>query len=282
MPTQIQGLVTPVYEPIITVPATSETITEAGLTDTALALANRIEFVRNNTDAGEAPELRNIVREDWHGAIWDSVGNILYGEFPWRTSVLGSPPSVAHEGGTAKNPGKLKLQLPSDCRFGFGIGAQADSPFGAITTDQIVLVAMVDDDPGNVVTNFLLGLLEDWDAPNGGTNAIALSYSKVFPNWRIYVRRASGTAALIDTGVPIVAGEFVTCRFKWVSPGPDIEVYLDGTLVTTVDTLDRPTGELNLGGCFQSTVADAGVFAIDIDFIHATGNGPSPSRSGPG
>jgi len=146
---------------------------------------------------------------------------------------------------------------------------------------MITFVAKVDDDPANIASSATFGMLGTYTAQNGGANALALFYQKTFPNWRVMIQKAS-VQTLVDTGVPVVPGEFVTVRFIWRSPGPDIDVELDGSIVHTVLSANRPTGEANIGANVISSVAETEVFLAEFDFIYARGRGGSPSRSGPG
>jgi hypothetical protein len=278
MPHQVQSLITADYTPIITVPATTEVITQDALQDTAVALGSRIEYVRQFTNASEEPEMVQIIREDFHGASLDS-GARLQGDFTWKTVSAGDF-AVAHSGGTARRPGRLVLTMATDSSFAFGIGDIADNPLGFLTCELITFVARVTDDVGNLATSMTFGIKENFSFPNGGDNSIQFVYGPAFmPNWRIIVRKA-GVQDTIDTGVPVVFGEFVTARLRWL-PGADVECEIDGVVVHTILSADRPTGEANLGVTFGSSVVDAEVMVGEVDFIYARASITS-TRSGPG
>jgi len=277
--TDVSGLVTPVYTATLPITTDGSVLTQADLTNTIVSLANRVEFIRQIGDAATEPELITVLREDFFSAIWDGSSR-LDGSFAWRTAHSGSP-AITHDGGTARRPGRLICQMPPNSQFSFGIAGVADTPFGFLSTDMITFVAKVDDDPANIASSATFGMLGTYTAQNGGANALALFYQKTFPNWRVMIQKAS-VQTLVDTGVPVVPGEFVTVRFIWRSPGPDIDVELDGSIVHTVLSANRPTGEANIGANVISSVAETEVFLVEFDFIYARGRGGSPSRSGPG
>jgi hypothetical protein len=282
MPHQVQSLITPDYVPIVTVPATAEVITQAALQDTAVALGSRTEYVKQFTDGADKPELFHVVREEFDGAVWDSGQSILHASFPWRTSHTGSP-VVTHLNGSARRPGRLKVALPPSSSFNMGPGSAAggEQTFGFITSEMATFVVKVEDDPANVATQILFGLKEDYSLGNGGDNSLQFFYLKSLATWRLMIRRAA-VQTLVDLGVPFVSGEFITGRFIFKSPGPDVDVEVDGVVVHTVDTLDRPTGEFNVGLSCISTGAETEVVNTEFDYLYCRGAGPGATRSGPG
>lgn len=264
MTTQVQSMIEPEYTAVVEVAEDGETLTEAILINTAVALGNRIEYVRQLVaEAADVPEKFTVLREDFLGAVHDGT-SVLYADLVWRTEHTGSP-AISHNGGTASNPGKLVLAMPPDTTFFAGLGNPTHSPFGMITTKAITMVVAVNDNVANVVTGFSIGLKNDWSLTNGGSDALTLFYSKATSaNWMLMVRKASANINH-DLGIPVVNNEFVTCRF--IKNGNDIDVYLDGDLVHTVLSADKPTGELNFGFDAVTTVAETEVFTATIDFI---------------
>lgn len=76
MPTQVQSLIDgfPVYEPIVSVPSTGEVVTQNALSDTAVALGRRIEWVKSRA---ELAYKRSIANEDFIAlGATDSVGYV--------------------------------------------------------------------------------------------------------------------------------------------------------------------------------------------------------------
>jgi hypothetical protein len=267
MPQQIQNDVVAVYEPVVTIAETGEVLTEAQIYDTTLACLNRTEFVRALSDtAAAAPEAFAVLREDFWSAIWTSGTARLDADILWRTTHLGSP-AINGSAGVAAHPGQLVCQMPPSSQFYFGLGSSSDSPIGFITFQAATFVVSVTDDPANVATQFLIGLKEDWSLGNGGDNCLQLFYLHSQPNWQIMARR-SGVQVLTDTGVPVVSGDFVTCRF--LKNGNDIDVELNGSVVyTAVNGVDKPTGEGNIGATVIATGAETEVFTVKFDFIQA-------------
>lgn len=266
MTTQIQSLIEPEYTEVIEVAEDGETLTEAILVDTAVALGNRIEYVRQLVaEAADTPEQFTTLREDFLGAVYDGGSNALYGSFVWNTQDSGSP-AINHSAGNASNPGRIRMAMPPTSEFYAGLGLPTDSPFGMITTRAVTMVVMISDDVANIATDFGIGLKNDWSLLNGGSDALILRYNKATfgGNWIVLVNKASSVVNH-DTGVPVVNNEFVTCRF--IKNGNDIDVYLDGDLVHTVLSADKPSGELNFGWHAISSVADTEVFEPVIDFI---------------
>jgi hypothetical protein len=88
MALQIQNDVLPVYEPVITIAETGEVLTEAQIYDTTLALANRIEFVRQATP-GVATDPENVcfISDDFtfvdEGAVAFGTPRQWQGDTPW-------------------------------------------------------------------------------------------------------------------------------------------------------------------------------------------------------
>lgn len=262
MTTQVQSLIEPEYTEVIEVAEDGETLTEAILVDTAVALGNRIEYVRQLVaEAADTPEKFTTLREDFFGAVHDSA--FLYGDIVWNIENTGSP-AVSGTGGTASNPGQLVMAMPPESIFLAGLGTPTSSPFGMITTRAATMVVAVADNVANVASGFGIGFKNDWTLSTGGTDGLVLFYNKTSANWMLMVRKASSQINH-DLGVPVVNNEFVTCRF--IKNGNDIDVYLDGDLVHTVLSADKPSGELNFGWDVISTIAETEVFTVKIDFI---------------
>jgi hypothetical protein len=262
----VAGLVTPTYTPTIPIVLDGDPFTQADHTNTVVSLANRTEFVRQLSEtASSAPESFATLREDFWGAIFDSGTSTIYGDLVWRTDDSGSP-AINHRGGSAQNPGQLEMAMPTGSSFAFGLGSSTDNLFGGISTEAVTFAVKVLDNPANVATQFLIGLKNDWSLGNGGDDCLQLFYTISEANWHVMKRR-SGVQTLVDTGVPVVAGEMVVCRF--LKNGNDIDVELNGAIVdTAVSGVDKLTGEFNFGAIAVSSGADPQLFTATVDFIH--------------
>jgi hypothetical protein len=123
MPLQVQSQIINEYTPVITVPATAEVITEAALADTAIALGNRIEFVRRLQTTNEK---FGFFREDFLNvqAINPAVAPLgsnnaqWFGDTPWVASEIVSPFDVIRIVQSAdniadaqyhNNPGRMRV-----------------------------------------------------------------------------------------------------------------------------------------------------------------------------
>jgi hypothetical protein len=166
--------------------------------------------------------------------------------------------------------------MPPSSEFFFGLGNFTDGPFGAITFQRITFTLAVNDDPANIASQVLIGLKQDWHLANGGTDSIQLYYLKTEPNWQLFIRRSS-SSTMVDLGVPVVAGDFVTCRF--IKNGNDIDVELNGAVVHTVASGSGPTGNLNFGGCALSSVAETEVLEARFDIIDILSSVSTGSRA---
>lgn len=271
MPTQIQGLVTPVYEPVVTVPATSEVITEAGLTDTALALANRIEFVKEQViSEQDSPEAFALLREDFWGSLHDSGAQQLYADLMWRTVDSGSPVIIG-EGGTSKNPGLLRCTMPTDSSFlAYVQGATVtDLPFSFTSFLQATVVVRINEDSGNVTEQIRFGFGDDMSLFNGGDDAILIFRSKAAnpTKWSLIRRNGGSQVTSTLTAADFDDNQFAVWRIVRIPVVNDIELYLNGLLVHTIDAADVPVGSCNFGFGQLATVADPNPYTVSWDLI---------------
>jgi hypothetical protein len=248
MPVQIQGDVTPEYTTILTISDTGEVLTEAQIYDTTLALANRIEFVRQLVpEASDNPEAFGIFREEFWMASADN--GILYADNIWRYSDAGSP-SISHGPGTFKNPGQLVINLPptgsggsTDHGASFYIGTETGDPFTFDSVESCVVVCKADEDVGSLLGNWGFGFVQNADELilNGGTDSIQIFRNKAVSaaQWTYQVRAAS---VVTDTGVfgTYTDEEFHVFRIVKNSSN-DWDVYLNGALELTIDSSDIPS-----------------------------------------
>lgn len=277
MPVQIQGDVTPTYEPVLTIADTGEVLTEAQLYDTAIALANRIEFVRSLVpEATEEPEAFGTFREEFWGAIWDSATSRLDADNLWRSAHTGSP-SVAQNAGSAKNPGQLVVQLPptgaggdTDHGVDFYLGQTTGDCFSFATIDAATVVVKITEDPANLNASIQFGFVATagLTSQNGGTDCLQICRNVSFDSddWFILKRKASAQVISGLTGGTFADGEFHVWRIRKQISG-DIGIFLNGVQVHTVAVADLPTGSCTFRLWQLNSVADTEVTAVAWDLI---------------
>jgi len=272
MPTQVQGLITPVYTAIVDVAATGEVLTEARLTDTAVALGNRIEFLRSLTpEAAASPEAFVIIREDWLGGIAEGSTRFL-GSFPWTNIITTSGgQSVFQDDGTLKNPGGLVVSTPGTLgneQFSWFIGpASTSTPLDFSTVESFTIVAKIA--TNNTILGvpvFRIGLADDADDTLGGADALGIQYNPQVSgaNW-LRLKRVAGVSSSVVLA-PVVLGEYVVFKFERDATG--INVYVDGVLFETILTAALPTGGCTFGG-YQEVGSAAGATSMStvVDFV---------------
>jgi hypothetical protein len=125
-------------------------------------------------------------------------------------------------------------------------------------------------DSSTLLTPFVrFGLASNAGNSGGGNNSLGIAYGPAFgANWLLFKNKA----AVQTTSVlaPMVIGEHITARFKKDPISGDIDVYVDGALVTTVAAADVPTGGCTFGGIQSiSTVEGATVITPVYDWISA-------------
>jgi hypothetical protein len=268
MPSDVSGLVTPVYSATLPVTNDTEVLTQAALTDTTVSLANRIEFLRQLVDdAADMPEASATLREEFWSTIWDPSGSRLEADNLWRTAHAGSP-VVVHEAPDSDSPGVVRMSLPTSSEFRAQLGSSTGVPFSFITTEHCTFRIRVDDHPGNIASSFRIGLVENNTLQSGGTNSLSVCYFRGVnaTQWLLQVRKASVTT--LHAIKPFINGDYETFRF--VKSGNDILVRDgDNNLLHTVLSADRPLSGCNLGWQGIATVADAVPVEAWIDFIFA-------------
>lgn len=269
MSTQIQSLITgDTYPAVVAVPATGEVITESSLIDLGVALGDRIEFVRQLTpDAVDDPERHLLMREDFVGALDNSSGGTLTADLLWRRSSTAAP-AVNGVAGTAKNPGQLQITMAGGTDQDYKFQPHtASGDFTSFEAFQTLTVAMkIDDDAGNSLSWCLFGLADD-NANIVLTNTMRVGYFKTASDtqWILVVYRAGVPTESFTLLGALTEDEWAVFRLVRVA-GDDIEVYLNGTLVYTIDAADWPVGACTIGGHVGS-VADA-AFVASFDFIY--------------
>ena len=217
MPVDIAPAVTPVYEPTISLPLDGEQANAASLQTFALALANRIEFLRqvNLTDPWQVVEYR----EDFSRAVLAS--EVLTADRTW--SLLQSPAvlTVAAAPGAADEHGILRLQnVSGSATSGLLVASNNQHP-GTFSQLQLMGCKIKTDSIAaghglefGMFGDFTLGL---------GSNPAITNLGWVWnpassPKWRLKSSQ-SGATTFIDTGIPVAAATWYTLRLEQQSPG---------------------------------------------------------------
>jgi len=277
MALQIQGDVTAVYEPVITVAETGEVLTEAQLYDTTLALANRIEFVRALVpEASEDPEAFGTLREEFWGAIHNSGQGRLDADLLWRTSDTGSP-SVNQNAGTAKNPGQLVIGLPptgsgrdTDHGIDIYLGQTTGDCFSFQTIDSATVVVKVTEDPANLnaTTQFGFVATAGISSFNGGTDCVQIVRNTAIDvdEWLLLRRKASAQTYGVISGAAFTNGEFHVWRIRKQGNG-DWALLLNGAQVATIAAADLPAASCTFRMVCLNSVADTEITTVACDFV---------------
>src|SRR5512146_1472402 len=146
MPTNVAGLITPTYDAVINVASDTEVLTQAALTDTAVALGNRISFVREGViDLAVRPEGVMSFRDDFVGGYLDTVNNKFFSEVPWKLHLTGGTAVPFTQGvGANKNPGLLAGVCTGGTSSEFGLELNAKMSFANFEYFCVVLKASDD------------------------------------------------------------------------------------------------------------------------------------------
>ncbi len=285
-PVDIASLITGASYPAV-VPVTSDTstLTQAELTNTAFALGERIEFVRKfSVLASALPEKFSLIRDDFLGVFHDTSNSLLYADLIWKTAVGTGTPVASFASGTAKNPGNAVITLPAGAtadQLSVFLGAATAPMMTFVGFDSLTVVFKAIDNPGNVSTQFQFGLCQS--ATNlavgaGGTDSVRVRYSKFdSANWLIHTRKASVSAAPVDSGVPFVSGEYIVAKWQH-NAAAGLDVSLNGALITTIAAADVPTGSATLG--FEAFKSAADTFACSLQMDEVVGLQTLTTRSG--
>lgn len=212
------------YDPVLPVTATAEVITQASLTNTAVALANRIEFLRNSIGiVSDTPDKFNILQEDWRGFQVDPLlafgtpGYVNGDSGSWGATILGGadcnitastfPETFAHgnivmaatggtrglavfKGGMGRSGGSL-VQQRQAFRYGSILKMICDMRFDTTIAG---------------VNKFEFGMATDEDAINlANSAAVSIFYDPagVGANWQFRTSLTAGSSSnIIDSGVP--------------------------------------------------------------------------------
>jgi uncharacterized protein YejL (UPF0352 family) len=266
------------YEAVVPVLATTDVITQVGLADTAVALGNRIEFIRKFVPgASDKPDRFYVARDDFSSGRYDAGDSAIYSDMTWKTAVTGAA-TASVGGGDAKHPGLLLQTILTSTTHAYFIGSSTANP---LRFDHIVSstwVMAVNEAGVNVASSFAVGYKEDANVVNGGTDALEVIYQPSSANWQIISRRASAQTT-INTGVPVVFNEYIVVRVDKNTASNDLSVFINGALITTIVAASAPTGNCTFGGHAACSGADAFVLSAFTDFIEVVSNSHTTTAS---
>jgi hypothetical protein len=277
-PTDVAPLVTgDNYDAVIPVTSDTSVLTEAELTDTAVALGNRIEFIRKALpEISDSPEAVVLVRDDFIGTHYNSpatASKFIHSEQQWVASETGTV--VVNYFSTSKNPGNLNITTPGDAAsniFHFELMGVAQNIFTFQSVQSMTWVLKVTGNAANVTARSTVGLFENVSDPFGtSTNSLCIVGAAFagLVNWRVLSRKAS-VSTFTDV-LAFVSGEYAVFHFKR-NAGGDMELYANGALVHTVLAANLPVGDCTLGGVCSDNSGDVAPTLTAIDFVAVRGD----------
>lgn len=263
MATDIAGSVTSEYTSVVEVPADTDILSEAGLTDMMLAGLNRTEFVRQNTPI-LATSIRRIVdvHEEFLSVDWNNSRQVLHADRNWKTSSAGSP-TVAFRANAAGQPGGLRATMgTSGGAFACYLGSASTSQvFRTAEFDRFACIVHL---PTTISDKqFRVGLSQDVNGLTGGTHGLAFVRESAEANYQIYAK-TSGGEDQIDSGVTVTADEDVLFELVRASSGTwsvrvnEVEI----TTLTSPANRALTTETFNLGAYFICGTAATRVFDL--------------------
>lgn len=233
-----------------------------------------------DTLAVNRPEHFSGFREDFIRFVQEFTPDIIHADGLWAFTETAGTFTLNNATPTAKNPGQLAIiGAGGSSSKDLAIYKTSQFPWAFANIEEVTIVIKVVDDVANAASGILIGLRDDFDAANGGADALQLSYSAAFGDWRLSHRRAGVNGANNGTVLgAYVSGEFVVVKFR-KNAANDIDVFFNDTLEDTVAFADLPTGNCTFGLVCGQTVADAGVstFTVDLCSLRAT---TAAARSG--
>lgn len=261
MPVQVQSLVTPVYEAVVTVHATGDIATEAQFIDTAVAILNRVEFVKNlQSDASDSPEAFALVRDDFMAGNTLTAAGVLTADTAWTFDVVGGGThAVDVIAGDQVNPGRLRFNVA-----GGNTGAVFKTLGFDSTFDTLTAVAKITNPGGSAGQTVRIGLAQNTIAGAGGNEGLWLEYiPSVNANWLLNRRTLStDNRTLIKT---FTSGQFITFKVIKNTTLGRYDIYVNGLLVTNIAFASMPTGTFQLGA-YVTTATDSILVELDLIF----------------
>lgn len=270
MPTNVASLITPTYDAVINVAADTEVLTEAALTDTAVALGDRIAFVRESVaDIALAPEGVLTFRDDFFGGYKDSVNSKYFSAVPWKLRMSGAA-GPGPDVGSNKNPGSVLLTCAGGTASEFSMQLEAQTSFAAFEYFCVVLKAL--DDAANSDHGFSFGLGNDpavgsFNPDVGGTNSLMCYYWKTQSStqWR-QVRTVSGSTFSANTLGGFTSGTYVKIEAVKQANG-DIQFLFNGSPATTTSLAQRPSGDCTFFFKAKMPATDPNTVFATVDFV---------------
>lgn len=272
MPVQVQGMIQPQWAEIVTVGASGETITEAQNINTAVALGNRIEFLRQRLDnepyaAGGYFDDFSFVRTVAAGD--SSTAGHVQADTPWRHYQLEADAGSLNTG-TADSDALGALRANGAAAVAQAITLQksgSELKFGNL----IYLATRVH--VGSIASGmkFEIGLLTSSVAFTGvgsttPTDVISILFDPaVSANWQLR-KRTGGNQGLTDTGVAVVAGTAYDLRLEWDA---SLARAVIGN-VTTFSASNHPSASTRCGSQlrFQMPASGSNRF-FEVDYVAA-------------
>lgn len=283
MPTDVSGLITPSYDAVINVAADTEILTEAALTDTAVALGNRISFVRESVpELAQKPDGICTFRDDFLSCKFNSSESRFYSGVPWIVNSTLSPPILSGDVGQGKNPGTL---------FFFQTGGTAgetilylDAELTFATLEYMLVVLKATHGSGNSDEAISFGFgdnvssLGAFNPDVGGNDSLMCYYwrTQSSTQWR-QVRTVGGSTFSGNTLGSYVSGEYVRIEMIKQANG-DLAYYFNGTLATTTTVAQTPPDDCRFMIKGKLPATDASDFLSEIDFVQIRTR--IPDRSG--
>ena len=271
MPTDVSGLITPTYDAVINVAADTEILTEASLTDSVVALGNRIAFVRESVpDLATKPDGIWTIRDDFTGGFFDSSNHKYYSEIPWSTTSTLSPPTIGRAGDQAKNPGNLQLTQAG------GVAGETciflDAQLSFATLEYMLVVLKATHGSGNADEAISFGFGDNagvglFNPDVGGNDSLMCYYwrTQSSSQWR-QVRTVGGSTFAANTLGSYVSGEYVRIEMIKQANG-DLAYFFNGALATTTSVAQTPPDDCRFMIKGKMPATDASDFVSLIDLV---------------
>jgi hypothetical protein len=196
-------------------------------------------------------------------AITTTGSNVTTGKGSWFIRAGSVNGSIILPGATAEHPGILTMRT--------GVGGAAGSQMtiarwqGATAANNGFLPTAKLEQKIWILSLTQLTLTRNWfglsDSPGSSVPANALLFKQDLVllgngNWWCVNRASSVDSTPVDTGIPVISGQFYRLAIKQAVAGT-ITYEIDGVQVASIST-QVPTANLNAGG-FGSTNANSGV-----------------------
>ena len=264
MPVDVAGSVTPEYTSVINVVDDTEALETNVFRNTAVALANRTEYVRQNT-----PNLRTAVskilnqEEEFLSVHYNSSIAVLHADGTWKTAAAGSPVITFRDADAADRIGGMRATLgTATSKFALFKGGSSTS--AVHRTAQFDRFSAIYHSPTTISDKQVrIGLSQDVNALAGGTHGLAFVHETAEANWQIYSKTSGGTDQ-VDSGVTVAADADILFELVRASSGTWSVRINESEITTLTDPANKvlTTETFNLGAYFQCDVAASRVFDL--------------------